>query len=96
MAALGYADTRPVRAARLEDGSWDEGALAENRRVVIRVFHDQEQQQPVRVAVQGEEAAQQPGSEAPARSPAAEPGLSEQLDSARQSAERIRDAFSAE
>ncbi len=58
MAALGYADTRPVEEARLADGKWNELALAKNRRVVIRVFHDAEAQALAQLAE--EEAARRP------------------------------------
>ena len=36
--AIGYADTQPVEESRKTDGSWDESALAKNRRVVLRVL----------------------------------------------------------
>lgn len=36
--AMGYADTQPVVESRNSDGSWNEEALAKNRRVVIRVL----------------------------------------------------------
>ncbi len=95
MAALGYADTRPLKEARQPDGSWDDAALAENRRVVIRVFHEhdpeqQGRQQPAKLALQGEEVA--------SRSPAEEQpkGLTSELEAARHSAERIREALKSE
>jgi len=40
MAALGYSDTRPLVDSRRADGSWDEEALSKNRRVVVKIFHD--------------------------------------------------------
>ena len=36
--AIGYADTQPVAESRNPDGSWNEEALAKNRRVVLRVL----------------------------------------------------------
>ena len=36
--AIGYADTQPIAESRNPDGSWNEEALARNRRVVIRVL----------------------------------------------------------
>ncbi len=36
--AIGYADTQPVAESRNADGSWNEEALAKNRRVVLRVM----------------------------------------------------------
>ncbi|MEN9722298.1 MAG: hypothetical protein RJB38_284 [Pseudomonadota bacterium] len=62
MAALGYADTRPVEKSYFPDGSWNEEALAKNRRVVIRVYHDAEAQALAQLA--------EPESSAGARSPA--------------------------
>ncbi|MBI2712303.1 MAG: flagellar motor protein MotB [Bdellovibrio sp.] len=38
LTAIGYADTRPLTEARGSTGKWDETALAQNRRVVIRVM----------------------------------------------------------
>jgi chemotaxis protein MotB len=36
--AIGYADTQPVAESRNPDGSWNDEALAKNRRVVLRVL----------------------------------------------------------
>ncbi|OFZ22804.1 MAG: hypothetical protein A2X94_11920 [Bdellovibrionales bacterium GWB1_55_8] len=36
--AIGYADTHPASPARNPAGTWDEAALAKNRRVVIRIL----------------------------------------------------------
>jgi chemotaxis protein MotB len=38
LTAIGYGDTRPVFESRKADGSWDDEALAKNRRVVIRLL----------------------------------------------------------
>lgn len=38
LTAIAYGDTRPVSESRRIDGSWDEEALAKNRRVVLRVL----------------------------------------------------------
>jgi chemotaxis protein MotB len=87
MAALGYADTRPVQEARRVDGSWDERALAENRRVVIRVIHDPEEDRtPAAVGLQGEASVQQ----------TPEQILAAELAIARRSALRIREAFQSQ
>jgi chemotaxis protein MotB len=66
MAALGYSDTRPAETSKLPDGRWDEPALAKNRRVVIRVFHDAEAQALAELAEQIR-----------SREPAGSPGNSE-------------------
>jgi len=39
--AIGYADTRPKFKDRTPSGEWDEAAMAKNRRVVIRVLHQE-------------------------------------------------------
>jgi chemotaxis protein MotB len=85
MAALGYADTRPVQESRRPDGSWDELALAENRRVVVRVIHDSEAQ-----ALSDLE--ETPGG----RVPASPSDPSQELEMARRSAERIRQVMQGE
>ena len=38
MAAIGYADTRPLVPARSASGTWDIDSLAKNRRVVLRIM----------------------------------------------------------
>ncbi len=38
LTSIGYADTRPIAPARMPDGSWNETALAKNRRVVLRIL----------------------------------------------------------
>jgi chemotaxis protein MotB len=38
LTAIGYADTYPVTDARLADGTYDDQALARNRRVVVRIM----------------------------------------------------------
>lgn len=38
LTAIGYADTHPQVSARTSTGSWDENALAKNRRVVLRIL----------------------------------------------------------
>jgi len=38
LTAIGYADTRPKVLSRTPAGAWDEEALAENRRVVLRIL----------------------------------------------------------
>lgn len=87
MAALGYADTRPVEASRKADGSWDEAALSRNRRVVVRIFHDQQGPGATALADAGEESRQD---RLPAEAPVSE------LEMARRSAERIRAAVQGE
>ncbi|MCM2276856.1 MAG: OmpA family protein [Oligoflexia bacterium] len=41
LTAIGYGDTRPVVPGRSPAGSWDEEALAKNRRVVLRILEPQ-------------------------------------------------------
>jgi chemotaxis protein MotB len=91
MAALGYADTRPLKPSRLRSGEWDESALSENRRVVVRVFHDREQELPTQVALAGEAAAAAPLERTPAAVPP-KGTIGPELDEARRSAEKIRKA----
>jgi len=67
------------------DGSWDELALAENRRVVVRVIHDSE----ARALSDLEET---PGG----RVPASPSDPSQELEMARRSAERIRQVMQGE
>jgi len=88
MAALGYADTRPVEESRSPDGKWNEDSLSKNRRVVVRIFHERQSQKPTELAAAGE------GSPPPSaeRAPASEAPVSE-LEMARRSAERVRAAF---
>ncbi len=38
LTAIGYADTYPELPARTPSGEWDEGALTQNRRVVVRIL----------------------------------------------------------
>lgn len=38
LTAIGYADTRPTAPSRTPSGSYDEAALAKNRRVVLRIL----------------------------------------------------------
>jgi chemotaxis protein MotB len=38
LTAIGYGDTRPIRESRKSDGTWDDDALAKNRRVVLRIL----------------------------------------------------------
>lgn len=38
LTALAYADTHPLLPARTASGTWDENALAKNRRVVLRIL----------------------------------------------------------
>ncbi|MEK6704575.1 MAG: flagellar motor protein MotB [Bdellovibrionota bacterium] len=39
LTAIGYADTYPMLESRLNDGGWNEEALAKNRRVVVRILN---------------------------------------------------------
>jgi chemotaxis protein MotB len=41
LTAIGYADTRPQTEARSPNGTWNEAALAKNRRVVLRILEPQ-------------------------------------------------------
>jgi chemotaxis protein MotB len=41
LVAIGYADTHPQFSARTPAGTWDEQALAKNRRVVLRILEPQ-------------------------------------------------------
>ena len=47
LTAIGYADTHPKLEARTQDGRWNEGALAVNRRVVIRILEPQIENLPL-------------------------------------------------
>jgi chemotaxis protein MotB len=44
--AIGFADTRPLEDPRQPDGSWNEEALSKNRRVVIRVLRQTDDEFP--------------------------------------------------
>lgn len=89
MAAIGYADTRPVAPSRTSQGAWDEAALGQNRRVVVRIFHEKQDQKPTQLAQVGDEA------RTPAAIASETPGrqVMDELELARRSAERIREAL---
>ncbi len=91
MAAIGYADTRPVAPSRTDQGAWNEASLSQNRRVVVRIFHEKQAQKPTQLAQVGDESE---GARAPAATPP-EKRVLEELEMARRSAERIRNALSS-
>jgi chemotaxis protein MotB len=57
LVSIGYADTRPERTARRPSGEWDEQALNQNRRVVVRILEQEAKLVPITT---GDPGARQP------------------------------------